>query len=163
MHPVSHFPSYNPVVLLRSAGFFGHHGFTLSETPPLHGKIAVITGGSRGIGREISAQLLLHGIAKIYILALNTSGYDEAREFWAETKGITMDDSATRTEFIRCDLCDMREIKKVADELYGKLGRLDMLFNNAGPLLDYPNLRNISLIPKSVVASLQIRAKSPRH
>lgn len=73
LNPFAHLPSLNPLTLLRMSGFLTYKGFDLADTPGLSGKVCVITGGQAGIGREIVAQLLLHGISKVYILARTES------------------------------------------------------------------------------------------
>jgi len=80
----------------------------------------------------MSAQLLLHGIEKVYILARTPSKYEDSKEEWLRMRGITREDSSERSEFDQCDLSDIREVKAVADKLLSKLDRLDMLINNAG-------------------------------
>ena len=132
MGPFSHLPSYNPLSLLRTSGLVTGHGFSLSETPPLSGKVAVITGGQAGIGKEIVAQLLLHGISKAYIVARSQEKYVAARKAWAQRGGITERDVDSRTVFVKCNLADVQEVKAVADGLVEELDRLDILFNHAG-------------------------------
>ncbi|KAI9875306.1 MAG: hypothetical protein M1830_008641 [Pleopsidium flavum] len=127
-------------------GLINYRGFSLSETPKLTGKIAVITGGQAGIGREMSAQLLLHGIEKVYILARTPSKYEDSKEQWLHTRGITIEDSGKRSEYIECDLSDIRDVKRVTDELLSKLDRLDMLINNAG----LPTVPDYTLSPQGV-------------
>jgi len=62
-------------------------------------------------------------------------------------RGITREDSSNRSEFIQCDLMDIREVKAVADKLLSKLDRLDMLINNAGMYFCVPSiLRSIKLM-----------------
>ncbi|KAI9838770.1 MAG: hypothetical protein M1837_002336 [Sclerophora amabilis] len=113
------------------SGLFTYKGFSLSETPSLHGKVAVITGGQAGIGQEITAQLLRHGISKVYVLARRKQKFEEARSVWAETQALTPEELDRRTEFLQCDLSDIRDVKKVAGQLLSKLERLDILINNA--------------------------------
>lgn len=48
-NPVSAVPTYNPITLLNMTGI------RLSDTPDLSAKVAVVTGGQAGIGREITA------------------------------------------------------------------------------------------------------------
>ncbi|KAI9789942.1 MAG: hypothetical protein M1833_002135, partial [Piccolia ochrophora] len=146
MSPLSYLPTYNPVSLYRIAGLATNSSFPSSKTPPLTGKIAVITGGQAGIGREITAQLLLHDIAKVYILGRSEIKYDEAKRHWHEQKGLARDDVEARTEFVKCDLSDIRDVKRAADLLLQKLDRLHMLFNNAG----LPPTTNPPLSPQSL-------------
>lgn len=118
------------------SGLINYRNFSLEDTPSLTGKVAVVTGGNANIGAEIVAQLLLHDISKVYVLARSAEKYAKAKASWKETHGIDVDVSKT-VEFITCDLSDITIVKKVADELMGKLDRLDMLINNAGEFLKY--------------------------
>ncbi|KAJ9635771.1 hypothetical protein H2199_008123 [Coniosporium tulheliwenetii] len=145
-NPFAHLPSLNPLTLLRMSGLLTHKGFDLTDTPDLSGKIAVITGGQAGIGREIVAQLLLHGISRVYILARTESRYEEAKEEWLQKHGLRTAYVEERTAFIKCDLGDLWDVKRAADELLGKLERLDVLINNAAlPISTPPRLRSSSL------------------
>ncbi|KAI9773563.1 MAG: hypothetical protein M1840_006837 [Geoglossum simile] len=130
-NPLSLLPSLNPIALIRMMGFLNFSNFSLSETPPLNGKVAVITGGQAGIGKEITAQLLLHGISKVYIIARNESRFLEAKNYWHENKGLAVDDIERRTEFLACDLGDIESVGRVGHELLEKLLRLDILIDNA--------------------------------
>jgi NAD(P)-dependent dehydrogenase (short-subunit alcohol dehydrogenase family) len=112
------------------SGIRTYHKFDLKDTPSLSKKVAIVTGGNAGIGREIVAQLLLHDISKVYVLARSSHKFETAKTYWKETHGFDISDGTV--EFATCDLSDMVAVKKVADELVGKLGRLDILINNAG-------------------------------
>ncbi|KAI9723426.1 MAG: hypothetical protein M1812_001310 [Candelaria pacifica] len=127
-------------------GLINYQGFTLSETPSLHGKVAVITGGQAGVGREITAQLLLHGIEQVYILARNEYKYHDAIKEWSKQRGINTADSQKRSEFIKCDLSDINDVKRVADELLSRLDRLDILIDNAG----LPTIPDYTLSPQGI-------------
>ncbi|KAF2489114.1 putative short chain dehydrogenase/reductase [Lophium mytilinum] len=133
-NPVSTLPSYNPLTLLSAGGLTTHHNFKLADTPDLSGKVAVITGGQSGIGREITAQLLLHGISKVYILARSASKYQDAISEWVNQKGLKRSDVERRTEFVPCDLGSVKDVARASNELLSKLDRLDILFNNAATL-----------------------------
>ena len=98
----------------------------------MSGKVAVITGGQAGIGKEIVAQLLLHGISKAYVIARSQEKYVAAKKAWAQRDGITEQDADSRTVFIKCNLTDLQEVKAVAEGLVEELDRLDILFNHAG-------------------------------
>lgn len=122
----------NPIALLRSAGFVPSRKFTMSEVSQLTDKIAVITGGQAGIGAEITAQLLLHGIAKVYVLARTEDKFVTARSEWATRPGLSIGDVEQKTEFIQCDLDSIQATAEAAKAVLAKIDRLDLLFNNAG-------------------------------
>lgn len=115
------------------SGFINYRQFSLTDTPDLAGKVAVLTGGQAGIGKEIAAQLLLHNISKLYILARSKEKFETAKGYWFDTHQIS-EEIVGRVEFVECDLSDMVAVKKVADGLVKKLDRLDILINNAGML-----------------------------
>jgi len=116
------------------SGLINYRNFSLTDTPSLKSRTAVVTGGNAGIGREIVAQLLLHDISKVYVLARSAEKFAASKTFWKDTHGLDVEKTV---EFVPCDLSDITVVKKVADGLMGKLDRLDMLINNAGRSLSY--------------------------
>merc|ERR1711988_2006367 len=87
---------------------FGHgadklatHSFSLDQTPDLSGKVAVVTGGSQGIGYGVTHTLLSHNVSKLYILSTDEQVVEGAKEAIAKDMG---KDVADRTEWIHCDL-----------------------------------------------------------
>lgn len=89
-------------------------------------------GGQAGIGREITAQLLLHGITKVFILATKINRYLISKEEWARRPGIELGKDDGRVEFVQCDLGQIHDVKRAADEVRNKTGRLDVVICNAG-------------------------------
>ena len=82
-------------------------------------KIAIVTGGTRGIGASISKALKLEGH---FVIATYQSNHTTAKEFEQETSIIT------RAFDVSCfESCDM-EIKRITQEF----GPIDILVNNAG-------------------------------
>lgn len=91
--------------------------------------MAVVTGGSEGIGYGVTYTLLKHNIAKLYVLSLSQEVVDGAKAAIAQELG---QEKADRTHFIRCDMADWQQVKEVAERIKGECDRLDMLVNNAG-------------------------------
>jgi NAD(P)-dependent dehydrogenase (short-subunit alcohol dehydrogenase family) len=91
----------------------------------LEGKIALITGGSRGIGKMLLEGYLAAGCERVYITA-------RKREQIAET--LTEFEAAYPGKVIGLpgDLSQMDEIKRLVAELEARETRLDILVNNAG-------------------------------
>src|SRR5262249_43046286 len=85
--------------------------------PSLSGKVALVTGASRGVGKGIALELLAAG-ATVYITG--RSADDMA---YASTAG-----SGTA---IVCDHRDDRQVKYAFDRIAREQGRLDILVNNA--------------------------------
>ncbi|GAA1956145.1 SDR family oxidoreductase [Kitasatospora viridis] len=86
----------------------------------LKGKTAVVTGGSRGIGRAIVERLRREGAEVVFSYA---SSADAAREIEAEVGAHP----------IRAELSDPAEAERLMAEAQEHLGGLDILVNNAAP------------------------------
>jgi 3-oxoacyl-[acyl-carrier protein] reductase len=94
----------------------------------ISGKTAVVTGGSRGIGRAIVLELLDSGADVVFSYL---SDKDAASEL--ETLASKMGRKAIG---IQADVRDLQTPKKLAAAAKEKLGRIDLLVNNAGILRD---------------------------
>lgn len=90
----------------------------------LNGKVALITGASRGIGRAIALKLASLG-ADIAVI------YTESREK-AEKVCVAARALGVRAEAFRCDVADFGEVKQTVDAVKTSLGTVDILVNNAG-------------------------------
>jgi len=89
----------------------------------LKGKTAVVTGGSRGIGRAIGLRLAREG-ASIGILALHE---DKAQKTGAEIKALGVEVIA-----LGCDVTDYAQVKAGIEKVHRAFGSIDILVNNAG-------------------------------
>ncbi|KAM0330805.1 hypothetical protein ACHAQA_003759 [Verticillium albo-atrum] len=105
------------------------HQWSLDQTPDLSGKVAVVTGGSQGIGYGVTHTLLTHNIAKLYILSTSKEVIDGAKEAIAQDLG---QDVADRTHWLQCDLSDWPRVMEIAEQIKKENDRLDILVNNAG-------------------------------
>jgi 3-oxoacyl-[acyl-carrier protein] reductase len=92
----------------------------------LEGKTALVTGGSKGIGRAVAHALAAEG-ARVMICARDPRPLAEAA---ADIERVTR----TRVETLPADLSQHPEIGRVAKEALARLGRLDILVNNAGAI-----------------------------
>ncbi|WP_078382495.1 SDR family NAD(P)-dependent oxidoreductase [Sutcliffiella halmapala] len=97
---------------------------------PLIGKIALVTGGSRGAGRGIAVELGKAG-ATVYITGRSTQG--SSTNNWPGT----IDDTVAQIEAaggkaiaIRCDHTNDAETEAVIDQISTEQGKLDILINN---------------------------------
>jgi len=96
---------------------------TIKELFDLSGKTAIVTGGSRGLGKEMTEGLCEAG-ARVLICA--------RREEWLKQ---TLEEFASRKfEVIgkTCDVANPKEVQLVVDEAVSKFGKIDVLINNAG-------------------------------
>mgnify|MGYP002405548319 CR=1 FL=1 len=90
----------------------------------LQGKCAVITGASRGIGREIALKYAKEG-ANIVLNYRNSE--EEALQLKEE-----LDKLGTNTLIIKANVSDFEEAEKLIKEAKEAFGRVDILVNNAG-------------------------------
>jgi len=89
----------------------------------LDGKVALITGGGRGIGRATALMLAEDG-ADVAVLARSA---DEIEAVACEVRAL-----GRRSSAIPCDVTAYDACKSAVDQAVGELGRLDILVNNAG-------------------------------
>lgn len=99
----------------------------------LDGKVAVVTGGSRGIGRAISVLLARAGA---YVVVNYVGNEAKARETVDELVG-----AGGRGELKQFDVADEESVQRAFKEVTDAHGRLDILVNNAGIALDQILLR----------------------
>ena len=89
---------------------------------------AIVTGGSRGIGRAIAVELAVHG----YDLVITYKTNEEAA---AETLRLVRE-AGGKAEALRFDVGDAAAAEERMNELLGRLERVDVLVNNAGITAD---------------------------
>jgi 3-oxoacyl-[acyl-carrier protein] reductase len=90
----------------------------------LSGKVALVTGGSRGIGREIAIELARHG-ADVAISYVNNE--EKAMEVVREIQKFSV-----KGLCIKADVSKEEEVKRLVDAIKDELGTIDILVNNAG-------------------------------
>jgi NAD(P)-dependent dehydrogenase (short-subunit alcohol dehydrogenase family) len=96
----------------------------------LTGKVAVVTGGSRGIGRAVAGGLAEAG-ADVVIASRKLDNCETAAKEIAAATG-------RRTLPVGCHVGRWEDCDRLVDTVYGEFGRCDVLVNNAGmsPLYD---------------------------
>ncbi|MGY6119571.1 SDR family oxidoreductase [Paraburkholderia strydomiana] len=97
-------------------------------TIDLTGQVAVVTGGSSGIGLA-AAQLLLSAGASVGICGRDSERLRSAEASLAPTCAGGDD---RRLLVQRCDVLDQNEVTSFAEAMRDRFGRVDMLINNAG-------------------------------
>lgn len=90
----------------------------------LAGKVALVTGGSRGIGRAIAVTLAKHGAD----VAINYAGNTAA----AEAVKAEIEAMGRRAILCQCSVADSEAVASMVKDVVKELGRLDILVNNAG-------------------------------
>ena len=104
------------------------HQFSLDQVPDLSGKVAVVTGGSEGVGYACTHTLLSRNIKKVYILSLSKDIADGALNSLKEEMG---EEATKKVTWIHCDLSDWKQTKETADKIASSTDRIDILINNA--------------------------------
>lgn len=90
----------------------------------LEGKVALVTGASRGIGREIAVTLAGYGA---YVIVNYNGSQKQAEEV---VKEITV--RGGNAEAVKCSVPDSEACGRMITEILEKKGHLDILVNNAG-------------------------------
>jgi NAD(P)-dependent dehydrogenase (short-subunit alcohol dehydrogenase family) len=86
----------------------------------LQGRVALVTGGSRGIGKMIAEGFIAHG-AKVYITARKAAACDA-----------TANELGSQCISLPADISTLDGVKALAKELMAREPKLDILVNNAG-------------------------------
>ncbi len=94
----------------------------------LKGKTAVITGGSRGIGRAIALEMAERGVNVAIVFAGNEAAA-------AETCGL-IDNLCVKTKAYQCDVSDYTQTEQTVNSIISEFGGIDILVNNAGIVKD---------------------------
>src|SRR5271170_6606608 len=96
----------------------------------LEGKIALITGGSRGIGAGIAKRLAADGA---HVAVTYTKGADAAAAVVKE-----IERAGGKAIAIQADATDAAAVNAAVEKTVATFGRLDMLVNNAGTAIPKP-------------------------
>ncbi len=132
----------------------------LNKNTPLADKVALVTGGSRGIGRAIALKLASLG-AHVAICGRDTGKLDETLA--------TLRASGAHAEGFRADVTKASEVAALVRDAEAKLGPIAILVNNAGMGVFGPvhekseeewdrlmdtNLKSVFLVSKAVVPGM---------
>lgn len=96
----------------------------------LDGKVALVTGAARGIGRVIALRLAADGAAVV----VNYSGsIQQAKEVVAE-----IEKNGGKAVAVQADVGKVADVRRLFDTTFERFGRLDILVNNAGVMFTKP-------------------------
>lgn len=87
------------------------------------GKVAVVTGGARGIGRAIAAELAAGGAALALVDVLLDVAETTAAEFRAQ---------GVEAAAFAANVANPDDVNRMCDEVIARFGKIDLLVNNAG-------------------------------
>lgn len=130
----------------------------------LEGKTAIVTGGSRGIGRAVVERLAREGVTVVFSYAQNTTAALEVEK--------AVDNAGGRAHALQVDLADTAAVETFLDRALDQLGGgLDVLVNNAAAphtathlvdLTDDDYDRIMAVNAKAVFVALRFAAKRMR-
>ncbi|MGH7130516.1 MAG: 3-oxoacyl-[acyl-carrier-protein] reductase [Phycisphaerales bacterium] len=90
----------------------------------LAGRVALVTGAGRGIGRAIALTLARHGADLAINYASNDKAAEEVRE---QIRAL-----GRKAEIFKCNIADDAAVHTMGDQIKGGFGKVDILVNNAG-------------------------------
>ena len=99
------------------------HVPTINQLFDLTGRVAIVTGGSRGLGQEMAEGLAEAG-ASLMLCA--------RREEWLTPTVKEMRSRGFAVEGALCDVSNKEQVQTVVDQTMARFGRVDILINNAG-------------------------------
>ncbi|MDT5399867.1 MAG: hypothetical protein QOK33_3098, partial [Mycobacterium sp.] len=114
----------------------------MTESPALEGrfrldgKVAVVTGGSRGIGAAVARGFAMAGADVVIASRKLDNCVTTARDIGAE--------SGRRALPVACHVGRWEDCDELVDAVYREFGRCDVLVNNAGMSPLYPSLADVT-------------------
>jgi NAD(P)-dependent dehydrogenase (short-subunit alcohol dehydrogenase family) len=114
----------------------------------LEGKVAVITGGSRGLGQSIAMTFALAG-AKVVIASRSQAAVDETVQAIQRAGG--------KASGLACDVANLDQVSNLAEHALENFGRLDIWVNNAGTAGPYGPTMGLSPAAFSQVVQTNIQ------
>ena len=88
----------------------------------MEGKVAIVTGASRGIGKSIALKLAREGV-DVCIVSISNRGEETKEEIEALGR---------QAIFLQCDVSKLKDVKEVVKHTKQKFRKIDILVNNAG-------------------------------
>ena len=104
----------------------------MDKSQPLNGQAALVTGGTRGVGRAVAAFLLDAGMQVVLTGRSREAAEETAAQLGAESP------TGAVAHGVACDVTDDASVAGLAAFVRGRCGRLDVLVNNAGIGIYHP-------------------------
>lgn len=119
------------IPVAAAAAFLGWRALRRSRAVDLSGQVALVTGGSRGLGLLIARELGRQG-CKVAICARDPEELERARQD-------ILPRGAEAVMAVRCDVSDRAQVERMVEQVEAQLGHIGVLVNNAsiiqvGPL-----------------------------
>ncbi|HWF01779.1 MAG TPA: SDR family NAD(P)-dependent oxidoreductase [Caulobacteraceae bacterium] len=132
----------------------------INSDGPLKGKVALVTGASRGIGAAIAARLAMEGAR----VAVSARTAEEGESRLPGTLHETVERigrAGGEAVLIKADLAQAREREELVEKTRAQLGEIDILINNAAityfiPVIDFPEKRFKLMIEVQVYAPFHL-------
>ena len=121
---------------------------SIEELFSLEGKVALITGGSRGLGKEMAIAFAKAG-ADVVIASRKLEACEQVAH---EVEAL-----GRKAMPYSCHAGRWQEVEQLADAAYGRFGKVDVLVNNAGKSPLYDSLVNVSEAMWDSVLSLNLK------
>jgi NAD(P)-dependent dehydrogenase (short-subunit alcohol dehydrogenase family) len=115
----------------------------------LSGRVAVVTGGAKGIGKAIALKYAEEGCS-VAIVDIDVQAASEtARKV----------DGPNRTGLaIQCDVTDSKQVRSAVETVIGKFGKIDILVNNAGGMPSAPPIEDLEEELWDMVVDLNLKS-----
>ena len=120
----------------------------MDELLDFTGKVALITGGSRGLGKEMALALAARG-ADVVVTSRKLDACEEVAK--------QIEDMGRQALPYACHVGHWDELHGLVDAAYEKFGKIDILINNAGLSPLYPSLAEVSEDLFDKVVSLNLK------
>jgi NAD(P)-dependent dehydrogenase (short-subunit alcohol dehydrogenase family) len=121
----------------------------MTQTPS-PGRVALITGASRGIGAAIAIELARCGFTPVLAVRSPETAVEVARA----VQGL-----GAATSIVRCDVADPADARRAIAETLATYGRLDVLINNAGVIDPIGRVGRVT--PEAFARALQVNLAGP--
>jgi len=92
--------------------------------PGINGKVAMVTGGATGMGREVSLALGKNGATVMVTTGHNRSGAQKTVDLITSSGGVA--------SCLQCNVKDESQVQTMINQTVQRYGKLDLAFNNAG-------------------------------
>lgn len=112
-----------PLAAGIGAAVIGREAWRRARQADLQGQVALVTGGSRGLGLLLAREFARQG-CRVAICARDEAELERAGQGLAET--------GAQVLAVRCDVADRADVERLVDEVTRQFGRVDILVNNAG-------------------------------